>query len=165
MPEEVNWPTPAHQVNAAMHDARQGQMPTFTPAELLTNLRFGEEPTDLPFLDRFAGNGSRVSREILVLQGYVAELIELANAHEANEAQEALAHMVMGDALAAQIESGGEICLAARSLILVIERDDIIPLEVRLSFGAGDAAKMKLAKERAARLKGFLMFLAAPEEE
>ncbi|HSX34649.1 MAG TPA: hypothetical protein VLF62_03320 [Candidatus Saccharimonadales bacterium] len=165
MPEEVAWPSPAHQINAALYDAAHGQMPSFTGEELLTTLGLERStPDGLQFLERFVGPApDRAARDILVLQGGIATLIEAANERTTTEAQEALAHM-LGTVVTTHLKREGEVCLAIRDLILVNEREDIVPADVKRSLGGDDPQQVTLAQGRAMRLRMFRDFSKHREE-
>lgn len=165
MPEEAAWISPAHRMNAALRDAAAGQMPSFTSEELLSALGLTGEPDGLTLNDRFAGSGcdSSIPREVLALQGGVALLVDLANERQANDAQETLAHIILGGVIMTHLAQEGGVCTAVQSLVLLTTREDIVPAEVRRSLGADNEEKMQLARLRAERLKGFLEFMHPQE--
>jgi hypothetical protein len=160
MPEKVIWPSPTHQINAALRGAAEGRIPDFTPEELLATLGLDEVPDDRSLLDRFVGGQEEVGmlRDILALQGNIAGLVELSNNHETNDAQEAVMR-ALGAAVVAQVATNGEICVAVLSIVASSTRDDIIAPEVRAQLGVDDPKLRSSATARLRRLRGFATFL------
>jgi hypothetical protein len=134
-------------------------MPAFTADELLATLGLDGVPDSRTLLDRFLGDGEGTGmlREILVLQGSIAHLVELANNRETNEAQEEIMR-ALGGVVVAQVASKGEICSAVWSLVTSTTRDDVIPPEVRTRFGVDDPKRRASADARLRRLQEFSFF-------
>jgi hypothetical protein len=120
----------------AIAAAGQGEMPPFTQNSLLETLHLdGEEPDGRTLIDRLTNDeiNSTTLRTITPLSDAADELLDLANKHETNGAQEVVAK-ALGGVITKQLTREGDICPDAKYMARTCTRDDIVPPEVRASL-------------------------------
>jgi hypothetical protein len=136
--------SPMITLHRALKDARDGEMPPFTPESLVSTLGLeGEKPDDLALMDRFVGDGVSPVRLIGTLRAFIGikkplrKLIEATNEHTANPAQEAIAQ-ALGAVVTRQVEREGNWCTLVSEIAESSTREDIVPPEIGMTIAQGE---------------------------
>ena len=136
---ELKGRVPARVINIALKAARiKGEMPPFTEEALLQALQLdGDEPDGLTLMDRLTAEPQslvvgvvRLVRDVPRLIANVKALLYAVNADSANDAQEAIAHM-LGQMVTRQVLREEDICPLAQAMAMACKREDIISEEVK----------------------------------